>query len=307
MTKRQTTDQFIRKARTVHGNTYDYSQVVYVNSTSKVDIICPTHGVFSMRPNDHINSKQGCRLCANTKKKITTAQFTSRAAATHDNEYDYSLVVYSHNKTPVDIICPKHGVFSQKPNDHLYGTGCPQCASNAAHTIEDFLTKATAVHGKRYDYSNVVYQGVAHKVEIQCIRHGIFRQTPDAHINQRQGCPHCRINNHSKEAIKWLEYRALLDCVSIQHAKNGGEIMIPNTPYKADGFCKESNTVYEFWGDFWHGNPEIYDAKQINRVKQKTFGELYNETLKKKREIIAAGYNLIDIWERQWYNISKHL
>ena len=96
----------------------------------------------------------------------------------------------------------------------------------------------------------------------------------------------------------------MLDGVSIQHAKNGGEVMIPNTPYRADGFCKETNTVYEFWGDFWHGNPEIYEATQLNKVKQKTFGELYEDTMKKKQDIIAAGYNLIDIWERQWYNTS---
>jgi hypothetical protein len=301
----KTTEQFISESQSIHGNKYNYTRVIYTTVKLKVCIICPKHGEFFMRPGDHIHSKQGCRACSNDAKCNTTQMFIEKATIVHNGVYDYSLVKYENSKTPVDVICNSHGIFKQKPNDHINGTKCPQCASNAPHTKDMFLDKASNVHGNRYNYTLVKYRGASHKVEILCDRHGAFTQTPDAHINQAQGCPHCRVNNFSKEAILWLEYEAQSCGITIQHAENGGEYLIPNTPYKADGFCKETNTVYEFWGDFWHGNPEVYKSTSTNRVKQVTFGELYSITMKKKQDILQAGYNIVDIWENDWYNIIK--
>lgn len=59
MPKRKTTKEFIEEAKMVHGNKYDYSKVVYVNNNTKVEIICPEHGSFFQRPNDHLK-KNGC-------------------------------------------------------------------------------------------------------------------------------------------------------------------------------------------------------------------------------------------------------
>lgn len=301
----KTTEQFIIEAKNLHGDKYDYSNTVYVNSNTKVDILCKKHGVFSMRPGAHIHSRQGCRRCSDEAKQLTTEQFVAKARKVHGDLYDYSQVVYTHNKVPVDIMCPTHGLFKQKPNDHLCGTQCPKCATNAPLTTEEFITNAQRVHGKRYDYSKAVYKGVKHKLAILCPKHGEFLQTPDSHVHQQNGCPRCRINNFSKEAIKWLDHETAKTGKKIQHAKNGGEFLIPGTQYHVDGYCEETNTVYEFWGDFWHGNPEVYDLDQLNRVKNQTFGELYETTMRKKQTLIDAGYKVIDIWEKDWYNIKN--
>ena len=92
------------------------------------------------------------------------------------------------------------------------------------------------------------------------------------------------------------------DNVSIQHAENQGEFKIPQTNYWADGYCKETNTIYEFLGDFWHGNPKIYDSEKINYSTGCTFGELYNKTNIREERVKSLGYNYKIVWEYEWRN-----
>ena len=108
------------------------------------------------------------------------------------------------------------------------------------------------------------------------------------------------LNTHSNIAIQWLESIIESDNIHIQHAMNGGEYQIPGTRYKADGYCQETNTIYEFHGDYWHGNPLIYESDIINESTQCTMGELHNRTLLKEQKIKELGYNLITIWESEW-------
>ena len=88
--------------------------------------------------------------------------------------------------------------------------------------------------------------------------------------------------------------------VKINHAQNKGEFIIPNSRYKADGYAENINTIFEFHGDFWHGNPKLYDKKKVNPRVGSTFGELYEKTLQKSNFIKYNGYNLIEIWENDW-------
>jgi hypothetical protein len=95
--------------------------------------------------------------------------------------------------------------------------------------------------------------------------------------------------------------------VLIQHALNGGEYQIPGTRYKADGYCQETNTIYEFHGDYWHGNPEIYPPTVSNVIVGKTMGELYEYTIKREEEIKSLCYNLVVMWENKWNLQQKEL
>jgi G:T-mismatch repair DNA endonuclease (very short patch repair protein) len=95
--------------------------------------------------------------------------------------------------------------------------------------------------------------------------------------------------------------------IQIQHAENVGEYIIKNTKFSADGYCKETNTIYEFHGDFWHGNPNLYDTNDINKRNDKTFGELYQKTLEREQQIIDYGYNLVVMWEHDWKKINKSI
>ncbi len=109
-------------------------------------------------------------------------------------------------------------------------------------------------------------------------------------------------SQHSYKSIQWLDYIMEQEGIFIQHAGNIGEYQIPGTRYKADGYCKETNTVYEFYGDYWHGNPDVYESELINETTNCTMGELYQRTIKKECKLIELGYNLITIWE---FNLNR--
>lgn len=125
-----TTEQWIKKARTIHKDKYDYSKVRYINSQTKVCIICPKHGEFWQIPNNHTRGA-GCPKCkyeyvANLQRG-TKENFIEKANKVHNNFYNYDKVLYGkNNKEKVIITCPKHGDFEQSPHDHLR-FGCPKC------------------------------------------------------------------------------------------------------------------------------------------------------------------------------------
>jgi hypothetical protein len=119
--------QFIVEANKVHNNAYDYSNVVYTNCKTKVEIICPQHGIFFQTPNKHIGSKTGCPTCSG-RPAITTAIFIQRSKKVHGDTYDYSKVKYISFTNKVEIICKQHGSFFQRPENHFrHRQGCPEC------------------------------------------------------------------------------------------------------------------------------------------------------------------------------------
>lgn len=184
---RSTTGDFINKAKTIHGDRYDYNKVVYMNSASPVVIQCEKHGDFHQRPNSHLLG-QGCARCGG-KVQLTTEEFIINARAMHGDKYDYSQTHYVTAKVPVKIICSKHGVFEQIPNNHTNGSGCYSCMSRIVDTTQ-YLEKVKAVHGDLYDYSKVVYNDGATYITIGCKIHGDFQQTAAEHLRGR-GCRKC--------------------------------------------------------------------------------------------------------------------
>ena len=100
----------------------------------------------------------------------------------------------------------------------------------------------------------------------------------------------------SKISLMWLKWISDTQNVHIQHAMNGGEYVIPNVG-KVDGFCKTTNTVYEFQGCFWHGCKKCYTENTINPWNQVEMGELQNRTQIKNQKIKNSGYKLIEIYE----------
>lgn len=138
-----TLEEFIERAKKVHGDKYDYSKVNYVNNSTKVCIICPIHGEFWQTPNSHLHGK-GCRKCGveYLKNKFigSTEGFIEKAKKVHGNKYDYSKVKYKGAKEKVCIICPVHGEFWQAPTNHLAGSGCLLCnRTKNENIIGDYL------------------------------------------------------------------------------------------------------------------------------------------------------------------------
>lgn len=288
-----TTEIFIERAKQIHGDKYDYSQVEYINIGTKVKIICPEHGCFLQTPNSHIGGR-GCIKCGG-RFPLTKETFTEKAKQVHGNKYDYSLVEYVNIGTKVKIICPKHGEFLQTPSHHLFGKGCFKCMSDKLricfqHTKQQFIDKAIITHGNKYDYSLVEFINYHIKIKIICNKHGVFLQSPNSHI-RGNGCPRCAYSNKSKSADEWLN--------SLNISNLEKEFVILTTKglrYIVDGFCKETNIIYEYFGSFWHGNPEKYKSDEINSKTGITFGELYNNTVTRMNNLLKDGYDIIYKW-----------
>jgi hypothetical protein len=193
-----TKDIFIEKSKIKHKGIYDYSLVNYSNANTHVDIICKEHGIFKQSPKKHINGS-GCQKCGGTEKS-NTEDFIIKSNVKHNNIYDYSLVVYNGNKYKVDILCKEHGVFTQSPSNHLKGIGCSKCSGKHKPNNIEFIDKSNKIHNNLYKYDKVNYINCKTEVEIECSKHGIFKQTPNSHLLGR-GCQKCKVSK-SEEYIE---------------------------------------------------------------------------------------------------------
>lgn len=292
--KKLTTKEFINKAKKIHSNNYNYSKIKYINAHTKIEIVCPKHGSFFQKPNGHLNGK-GCIQCA--KEKIGDSHrkslklFIKQSNIIHRNKYDYSKVNYKSTHIKVKIICKKHKVFLQTPHNHIEGRGCPVCGETIRSNINDFIIKAKLIHKNKYNYDKVNYINNRTKVNIICDKHGIFKITPNNHLNGR-GCQKCT-HTISKPETDFLDF------INVKHRN------VPIKPYKVDGLDKEKNIIYEFLGDYWHGNPEKYDPNKTNKVSKKSFGELLSNTFKKLYDLKNKGYKVKYIWENDWNRFKK--
>lgn len=281
-------ENFIERSLEIHGNKYDYSKVIYKNAKTKVCIICREDGEeFWQLPYGHMNGN-GCPKCAG--KCIDTNDFVKRSKEIHGEKYDYSKAKYISAKEKVIIICPEHGEFEQDAFSHMKGCGCPKCGGSLKLNKDEFIKRAQKVHGKKYDYSKVKYINKIEKITIICPIHGEFKQRPENHWNG-QGCPKCvgRVSNKSQ---KWLE--------SFNNIKLEQTICVDGKNYIVDGLNEENRTIYEFYGDFWHGNPAKYKENDINPISKEKFGVLYEKTIERENILKSAGYELIVIWENEF-------
>lgn len=208
--RKKTQEQFIEDAKRVHGDTYDYSKVQYINSNTKVTIICSKHGEFQQRAADHIRGF-GCGVCAREitaeKNRQSLELFTQKACEVHGDFYDYSKMQYTNSTTKVTIVCPIHGDFQQTPALHLAGNKCPECARESArckitYTPEQVLEKSNLVHSSKYtyDYNTLTDQ----KISVICPVHGEFLQRRDQHL-EGHGCPQCHFDTLRTPVSDWKQ------------------------------------------------------------------------------------------------------
>lgn len=296
--RRMDNERFIYEAKLVHGDKYDYSKVNYINNDTKVIIVCgnKNHKEFEQSPSNHLAGR-GCKQCTVDKQTFSLEHFITKARLTHSNKYNYSKTKYINNYTKIEIVCPnpKHKSFWQNPTDHYYH-GCPKCA-NDQHSIkisdtqEDFIQKCIDTHGDKYDYSLVNYIGAREKIQIICKKHNeVFSQVAIYH-SSGSNCQKCARSTVSIQELEWL------DNIGILSENRQFTIKINDKRIIADGFDPITNTVYEYHGDYWHGNPKIFKREDINPSTKTSFGELYQNTIDRENLIKSAGYNLVVKWQ----------
>jgi len=235
------TKKFIKNAKKIHGNKYNYSLVNYVNACLKIRIICSIHGIFEQSPGNHLQGK-GCSKCSK-RYKMTKEEFIKKAniihgefeqyakvhlnghgcsrcsgykklkieiienfKKIHKNHYNYDLCEYKNNRTKIKIKCNKcDNIFTQTPTSHLSGKGCPYCYGTKKYSTSEYIIKAKKIHNDKYDYSFSKYDGSHKNITIICKKHGKFITDSSNHINKNTGCPICNESKGEKEISKILD------------------------------------------------------------------------------------------------------
>ena len=205
---KKNTEDFINEAIKIHGDLYDYSKVKYINTHTNVTIYCKKHKKdYPQTPSMHLSGSR-CKICADEdgseKRRYTLKEFIEMAKETHQNNLDdYSSINYIDISNKINITCNIHGIYPQRPIDHIRGHRCSKCGKDKLSlqfrlTLEEFIDRSNKKHNNIYDYSNVEYINTSTKVKIKCPHHDkLFNQTPHNHLSG-SGCGICKNKTEKK-------------------------------------------------------------------------------------------------------------
>ena len=237
-----------------------------------------------------------CIKCIGKLNTSSTKLFIQKSKTFHKKKFDYSKSIYKNSSTKVIVECPKHGEFLITPNNHLRGRGCLKCwIEKKPSNKTEFIQKSTKLFKCFYDYSKVKYINCRTKISIICPKHGEFFQIPESHL-KGHGCSKCHFEKLSNITISKRQTE-FLDYLKID-TRN-----ISIDEFIVDGL--KDKTIYEFLGDYWHGNPEKFDGSKFNTLANKTFKELYDYTFWRFNKLKNVGFDIKYIWENDWINYKK--
>ena len=199
--RKMTTDDFVRKAKLVHGESDDFSEVDYANAYTKITLICHKHGRYSIAPTNYL-SGQRCRECAKektgAKKQMNMNDFILKARQIHGYKDTFEKTDLSnrdeHGK--ICVTCKEHGDYWITPNSYLRGSRCPVCgkikaASARRKTIETFQQEIFQKYGDNINVDNSVYRNNKTNLIATCKIHGDFNVRPFDLLRNKYGCPKC--------------------------------------------------------------------------------------------------------------------
>ena len=292
----------IKQFKEIHGDKYDYSLVNYVNSRTKLKIICNTHGVFEQTSSSH-KKGSNCPKCSNENKSFTQLDIIKQFKEVHGDLYDYSLVKYVNAKIKVKIICKKHKVFEQLVSGHLQYKGCPKCGTEKSSkqkliSLPDVLKQFKEVHGDKYDYSLVKYINGTTKVKIICKEHGVFEQIPNSHKSAK-GCLKCsNIQSKPEEEIVNFIFSLISDGNDCSIIRNDRNILNGNVKGKEiDIYLPDYKLGIEYNGLLWHSRGTTFPNNLDPNLKINHFN--------KTNSCDDLGINLLHIFENEWIDEDK--
>ncbi len=293
-------DYYLLKFRQKHGTRYKYiidPDKSYISS-DKIQIECPIHKIFTQRISHHCS--HGCKACSmdtlRDNKFYTHDEYIEQAKIVNGDKYDYSETKYISSQQKITIICKIHKrSFRTQATAHLQGHGCPTCryekaSKSLTKTTQRFIKDAQEIHGETYIYDKVEYSSAAEPITIICRIHKEFKQTPQNHL-QGHGCQSCR---HS---VSLLETEWLNQLNVPQSFRNKLVYFKDGTRTNVDAFDPNTNTIYQFYGNYWHGNRRVYLPCHYYKQGKTLMGNLYLNTIEIENKLKADGYNVVSVWE----------
>ena len=294
---------------------------VTYGSSKKVWWKCELDHEYNLPISKRTSRGQGCSEC----KKIN--HFKENSV---EMKYPELLDIWDYDKNKLDPSNVTYGSNSVYwwtcDNNHSYkasiynlkrGSRCPFCSGSRA-TIENNFLKNYPEISKEWDYdkNKLKPSGVTpkshRKIWWKCSNGHSFKMMCFQRATG-QGCPVCANGPHSRICLEWLNAIMEIKNIHIEHAMNGGEkvINVNGKNYRVDGYCEVTNTIYEFFGCYFHGHsPDLcisgynYNRNKMNKKIKKTFGKLYDNSLERIKILKSQGFNVIYIWECD-YKASK--
>lgn len=206
-----TWEQVLSQFKEVHGDEFDYSNVVYVDTHTKVEIYCKKHNhTFHQIPKDHKKGMK-CYFCGREsqieKAKKSTEKVIEELYEVCGNEYDFSNINYINTKTEIEVICKTHGSFMKKPCELLQGRACKKCGNTKSTNKTKFIEEAIKVYGNKDDYEITNIISSKEKIQIRCTKHDYTFQKDIQTYLAGYGCPKCSAENYRKiRALPKEEY-----------------------------------------------------------------------------------------------------
>lgn len=299
-------DEFLKRVLLAYPDRkFDFSLSEFKNMETKIKIICQEGHIIFTTPHTFLKARgTGCLECFHNSIKRTKDDLYTKLYSIFGNEYDLSKIDYKNKRTPIVLICKIHGDFKKFVHHLFNGHGCPACDKEKRRLFYQnlFIEQAKIIHYNKYNYSLVNHQALKKKVIIICPIHGKFNQSFDNHVVQKQGCPKC-CKRISSQEISWLNSLNIAEECRQKSIKvfDGNRYI----NYIVDAYDLNTNIVYEFNGDYYHGNPDVFNHNNFNKVCEKTFGELYKNTIRKEENLVKSGYKVISMWENDWKKIQK--
>lgn len=213
------------------------------------------------------------------------------------------------------VICGKKAKYADKCGQWLKTCGSKECVKKCLQIAQQIGTKNRVKLNisKEELYEMFINQNKTRKevaeyfncseanIKKMCRIYNISKNQKDALKNtcktklEKYGDPYYSNNDIiSKKEVEWL------NSISIPNDDYHRQVVLNG--YRVDGF--NNNIIYEFLGDYWHGNPCLFNPNDFNKHNGKLMKELYNETFNRFNKLKSLGYKIIYIWESD-YNKGK--
>lgn len=293
---------------------------------SIIPVLCKMHGNSYRSAIDILSAKFACKQCGedsralnnkenNIGNKLSLDTHIAQFNIVHHNRYTYPTQSFKNSHSKIVVLCKDHGEFSIHIHSHRAGVGCPICKfqttalyarslltredrilptimSNKRRALlpEDALKLFRKQHGERFVYDWAVYTGKSGKINVICEKHGVSTQIVDEHIKSRHGCPLCANYCVSLAEQEWLRNFTITETQK--------KVSIDKSFVKVDGFDCNTNTIYEYLGNYWHGHPSVHmKSHGVNMRNKITFTDLYKQTEYRLTQLYNLGYNIVYAWE----------
>jgi uncharacterized protein with PIN domain len=261
----------------------------YINANTPLDFICSKGYTYSNTFGNFKHKGSRCPLCAGLAK---LSYEEVKAYVEADGTKLLSLE-YISSKTPLDFMCPKDHTYSNNFS-HFKNRGqrCPICAGVAKYTFEEVKE---FVEADGTTLCSTEYVNNCTKMNFLCPKGHKYSMIFSDFKNGGSRCRICSGGPVSKISQVWL------DALNILNLKREYPVCVGKRSFSVDGYNPLTRTIYEFLGNYWHGNLGIYDPDDINPTSKKSYGQLNRETFERFAVLEAAGYTVKYVWEHDYH------